>query len=67
MADADNRGKLLGKITHVDDSTINLIFNVESPEGKHILIPASEDFIRNIDTGKKIIEVSLPEGLLDLT
>ncbi len=60
-------GRLLGIITHVDDSTINVLINVKTPEGKDILIPASEDFIKNISTEKREIEVSLPDGLLGLS
>jgi ribosomal 30S subunit maturation factor RimM len=32
---------------------------------KEILIPATEDFITTIDEELKIIEMNLPEGLLD--
>lgn len=67
VKDEDDGGRLLGTITHVDDSTINILINVRTPDGKDILIPASEEFIKDISTEKREIEVSLPEGLLGLS
>lgn len=58
--------KVVGKIQSVDDSTINILFEVLTDEGKDVLIPASEDLIQEVDTEKKTIKIDLPEGLLDL-
>ncbi len=55
----------LGSISHVDDSTANVLFEVESAENA-LLIPAREEFIRSIDPEERLIRVCLPEGLLDL-
>lgn len=66
MTDATAGNNPIGTITHVDDSTVNILFNVRTPEGGDILIPASEDFIKDINIEKREIRVSLPEGLLDL-
>ena len=55
-------GKVAGKIASVDDSTINILFELE--DGK--LIPASEELITNVDTKKQQIIVKLPEGILEL-
>ena len=57
-------GALIGKIGSVDESTINTLFILDNGE-KEILIPATEDFITTIDEELKIIEMNLPEGLLD--
>ena len=57
-------GKLIGEIRSVDESTINTLFVLQKEE-KEILIPATEDFITAIDERGKIIEMNLPEGLLD--
>ncbi|MCR4765712.1 MAG: ribosome maturation factor RimM [Bacteroidaceae bacterium] len=59
-----NKNKI-GKITDVDESTINVLFVVEH-DGTELLIPAQEDFITVIDRDKKIIYMNLPEGLLEL-
>ena len=59
-------GKVVGTIDHVDDSTINLLFEVTTPEGDDILIPASNDLIEEVSAEKKEIRMAIPEGLLDL-
>lgn len=59
-------GEKLGTVTDVDDSTENVVFEVECPDGKNILVPAADDFIEEIDTTEKIIRMSLPAGLTDL-
>ena len=54
--------KSIGKIASIDDSTINILFELE--DGK--LIPASEELITNVDTKKHQIIIQLPEGILEL-
>lgn len=55
----------LGKITGVDDTTINVLFEVDH-EGRELLVPANDDFVLSIDEKNKIIHMSLPQGLLTL-
>lgn len=55
-------GKVVGKIASIDDTTINILFELDN--GK--LIPASEELITNVDTKKQQIEIELPEGILEL-
>lgn len=57
-------GEQVGTIVRVDNSTINVLFILENEE-REILIPATEDFIIAIDENGKIIEMDLPEGLLE--
>ncbi len=59
-------GKAVGVIDHVDDTTINLLFEVTAPDGKDLLIPASNELIEEVDAEKKEIRVTLPEGILNL-
>lgn len=59
-----NKGDI-GKVTDVDDSTINTLFVVDY-KGTEILIPAQEDFIVDMDREKEVITMQIPEGLLDL-
>ena len=61
LVDADSR-QTIGRIASVDDSTMNILFELE--DGR--LIPASDDFITNIDPKARTISVNLPDGLLDL-
>lgn len=59
-------GKAVGTITHVDDSTINLLFEVLTEDGKELLLPASEDLIVSVNVDSHEIEMALPEGILEL-
>lgn len=56
----------IGNVIDIDDSTANVLFVVESPEQRMIYVPAAEEFITAIDDERKIIETSLPAGLIDL-
>ena len=53
---------IIGVIASVDDSTSNLLFELE--DGK--LIPVAEEWIEEIDTDARKIVMKIPEGLLDL-
>ena len=55
-------GKRLGTIAAIDDTTANILFELE--DGR--LIPANDDLIHNIDTENKVIKMDIPEGLLEL-
>ena len=54
--------KKVGTIASVDESTLNILFELE--EGT--LIPASEELITDIDKDNKTITIALPEGILEL-
>lgn len=62
----DNNLGAIGEIVDVDDSTINTLFLIKNKEGQELIVPASDDFIINIDEENKLISLSLPEGLIDL-
>ena len=55
-------GKKVGTIGSVDESTLNILFELEDG----MLIPASEELITDIDKDNKTITIALPEGILDL-
>ena len=57
-----NTGKSAGRIASVDDTTINILFELE--EGR--LIPASEELITDVDKDNKTITIDIPDGLLEL-
>lgn len=61
----DDEKGLLGVISEVDQTTDNVLFVIPT-KADELLIPAGEEYIREIDHEKKIIYVNLPEGLLDL-
>lgn len=58
----DDEAGMLGEIVRVDETTVNVLFELEGG----MLLPAAEAFIRDIDHEGRIIHMHLPEGLLDL-
>lgn len=56
---------MIGVISEIDHTTENALFVIQQ-EDDELLIPVGEEYIRKIDQDNKIIEVELPEGLLDL-
>ena len=55
-------GETVGHIDAVDDSTLNVLFVLD--DGR--LIPASDDFVTDIDMTHQTITMNIPEGLLTL-
>ncbi len=62
----DDRREAVGKITDYNDSTENVLFVVNTTDGNEIFIPVADELIEEIDTEKKIIYMSLPEGITQL-
>ncbi|MTI19767.1 16S rRNA processing protein RimM [Fulvivirga sp. RKSG066] len=63
MKDA-NSGDV-GKVASILAGPQQDLFVVDA-EGKEVLVPVSDGIIKGIDHSKKIVEVELPEGLLDI-
>lgn len=59
-------GTIVGNIRAVDMTTSNELFEIDAPDGRRLLVPAAEEYIKGIDDAEKRIMVELPEGLLDL-
>ena len=57
---------VIGKIVAVDETTVNTLFEVSTPEGEEILIPATDELIVATDIASKTITMRIPVGLLDL-
>ena len=57
-----SNGNTFGNIVAIDDSTINLLFELEDGT----LIPASDELIEDIDAEQRTIRMNIPEGLLDI-
>lgn len=62
----DRDGIPVGVIRSVDDTTVNVLFEVDKPNGHRLLVPASEELITAIDKGKREITLTIPEGLMEL-
>ncbi|QAA81807.1 16S rRNA processing protein RimM [Aequorivita sp. H23M31] len=55
----------IGKITGVNDSTSQALFEIDH-DGKEILIPMIDHFIKKVDREKKSILLNVPEGLIEM-
>ncbi|WP_289061301.1 ribosome maturation factor RimM [uncultured Zobellia sp.] len=55
----------IGKITGVNDTTSQAIFEIEK-DGKEILVPIIDQIVKKVDRDNKTVHVSTPEGLVDL-
>ena len=60
-----NAEEKLGKISYVDDQTVNILFGISTDSGE-ILLPAVEDFIAEVDNENKILYTSYPEEIVNL-
>lgn len=55
----------VGVITDIEDSTENVLFIVERPDGgATVYIPVADDYIDSIDAENRNIVMTLPDGLL---
>lgn len=55
----------VGIIKSINDTTAQALFEIDR-EGKEILIPMNDDFIKTLDRANKTIHLETPEGLIDL-
>lgn len=60
-----HHGKL-GVLSEVDESTMNMLFIIETEKGEELLVPVCEEFIKDVDQHDRKIVLNLPEGLLQL-
>lgn len=60
-----NDGKKLGVVSDLIQNSAQDIYQIDLAEGGQALIPAVEQFIKNVDIENKTITVSLIPGLID--
>lgn len=58
--------RIVGTVNDIDDTTTNVLFNIQTPDNQEILIPASDELITEINQKNKTIMIIIPEGLLDI-
>ena len=58
----DDEAGELGEVKSVDESTVNVLFELENGT----LLPAVEEFIEEIDHEGRFLRMHLPEGLVEL-
>ncbi len=56
----------VGVLEDVQEFPSQLMLHVKSEDNRRHLIPANEDWLVKVDEDKNIIEMQLPEGLLNL-
>ena len=66
IVDTNRQDAVVGEVMAVDESTMNVLFEVETPSGSIVLVPANEDIVKEVNTKERLIKVDLPEGLVDL-
>ena len=64
--DTNRQDAVVGEVVAVDESTMNVLFEVETPSGSIVLVPANEDIVKEVNQKERLIKVDLPEGLVDL-
>jgi 16S rRNA processing protein RimM len=57
--------KPIGKVLEVIEQPLQILLRLEI-QGKEVLVPLNESTLVGIDRKKQVINVSLPEGLLDI-
>lgn len=56
----------VGTIVSINDTSAQPLFEIDGNDGNEIFIPMIDEFIKKVDKENKIVEVTTPEGLIDL-
>lgn len=59
-------GQVVGLIENYEEFNLNSIYYIKTPEGKKVIIPATDDLIVEFDVDTMTVLMEIPEGLLDL-
>ena len=59
----DENGMRLGAVIEILETGANDVYVVGSPNSREILIPATQEVVRSVDTSTKTIVVRLPDGI----
>lgn len=61
----DESGITIGELENVIATGANDVYEVKTPDGGHVLLPAIKECILDVDTEEKIILVHMLKGLVD--
>ena len=61
----DESGVTIGELIDVIETGANDVYEVKTPDGGHVLLPAIKDCILDVDVEEKIILVHMLKGLVD--
>lgn len=56
----------LGILQDILEAAGNRVFQIQHESGKEVLVPVADQFISKVNRNNKSIEVTAPEGLIDL-
>lgn len=56
----------IGEITHIDDTTENVLLSVDTPDGETVYIPLVEELVHEVDDVAHTVLMEIPDGLLDI-
>ena len=62
----NEKDERVGEIIEVIDNPVNRLLNVKLPNEKEALLPFNDNHILKVNKPKKTIQLSIPEGLLEL-
>ena len=55
----------IGKVTEIMELGPNDVWVVKGTKYKEVLLPYIDDVVKNVDLEKEIVEVEIPDGLID--
>ena len=61
-----NSGQRVGAITRIDDATMNTLFEVETPDGRLVDLPANAELVKDISRQTRTVTLVIPDGVMDL-
>lgn len=64
FAVSDKTAGLLGTIQNVDESSANVLIEIQSDKNKDLLLPIHPDLVADVDVKARTLMLDLPEGLL---
>ena len=62
----DQDGTAVGSVSDFEDIPGNTCLWVRRPDGTEVLLPFHEDLVISVDAKKKILSLTIPEGILNL-
>lgn len=54
-------GQVVGELVNVLETRANDVYEIKTPEGKELLLPAVEEVILNVNPGQRMMTVRVPE------
>ncbi|WP_462326278.1 ribosome maturation factor RimM [Desulfobaculum sp.] len=59
-------GEALGTVREVQMPAGQELWAIDTPDGREVLFPVAEEFVRDVDLDARVVVIAPPPGLLDL-